>query len=236
MKDYKFMKFLKEKMIVDSYQYYEACSYKIYLSELSFSALENVICDYQKNETTIVEKVFEDAAMTGKGIYKSHSDTVNYLGIEVSPTVIIDKLTMEIMSLLHNFFDTFAQWLNSSLFAEDGLPIDKVSLAKVSGKMSQFSEYTGSFISEVIGLPSNEDYLYIADYNNTLKHRRQIYVENKFDIFAIKGSVAVPEFEKDGRPHVKENAINVLHEKIRFCKKLLSDSRTYIETFFFTKR
>ena len=34
MKDYKFMKFLKEKMIVDSYQYYEACSYKIYLSEL----------------------------------------------------------------------------------------------------------------------------------------------------------------------------------------------------------
>ena len=232
MKDYKFMKFLKEKMIVDSYQYYEACSYKIYLSELSFSALENVICDYQKNETTIVEKVFEDAAMTGKGIYKSHSDTVNYLGIEVTPTVIIDKLTMEIMSLLHNFFDTFAQWLNSSLFAEDGLPIDKVSLAKVSGKMSQFSEYTGSFISEVIGLPSNEDYLYIADYNNTLKHRRQIYVENKFDIFAIKGSVAVPEFEKDGRPHVKENAINVLHEKIRFCKKLLSDSRTYIETFF----
>ena len=80
------------------------------------------------------------------------------------PTVIMDKLTMEIMSLLHNFFDTFAQWLNASLFAEDGLPMERVSLTKVAGKMAQFSEYTGQFIDDVIALPLNPDYLYIADY------------------------------------------------------------------------
>lgn len=235
MKDYKFMKFLKEKMIADAYQYYEACSYKIYLAEVSSLALENVISNYQKNETNVVEKVFEDAVASGKGTYTVHPNNVNYLGVEVSPTVIMDKLTMEIMSLLHNFFDTFAQWLNSSLFAEDGLPTEKVSLTRVSGKMPQFSEYTGQFIADVIGLPSNTDYLYIADYNNTLKHRRQIYVENKFDIFAIKGSVTVPEFEKDGRPHVKENALNVLQKKIKFCKDLLNDSKTYVETYFSQK-
>lgn len=231
MENYKFKKFLKDKMIADSYQYYEACKYKIYLAELSFSALKNVISDYQQKETTAVKKVFADAAETGKGTYTVQTNNVNYLGIEVSPTVIMDKLTMEIMSLLHNFFDTFAQWLNSSLFAEDGLPMERVSLVKVAGKMSSFPEYTGQFIADVIALPSNMDYLYIADYNNTLKHRRQIYVENKFDILSIKGNVAVPEFEKDGRPHVKENALDVLQAKINFCKKTLGDSKTYIESY-----
>ena len=66
MKDYKFIKFLKEKMIADAYQYYEACSYKIYLAEVSSLALENVISNYQKNETNVVEKVFEDAAISEK--------------------------------------------------------------------------------------------------------------------------------------------------------------------------
>lgn len=232
MKDYKFIKFLKEKKIADSYQYYEACSYKMYLAELSFSALKNVVSDYQKKETAVIEKVYKDAVTKGKGTYTADVSSVNYLGIDVSPTVIMDKLTMEIMSLLHNFFDTFAQWLNASLFAEDGLPMERVSLTKVAGKIAQFSEYTGQFIDDVIVLPLNPDYLYIADYNNTLKHRRQIYVENKFDILAIKGSVAVPEFEKDGRPHVKEDALDVLQKKIDFCNGLLNSSKSYIESYF----
>ncbi|GMN96896.1 hypothetical protein [Blautia wexlerae] len=232
MKDYKFLKFLKEKKIADSYQYYEACSYKIYLAGLSFSALKNVVSDYQKEETVIIKSVYKDAVTKGKGTYSAHTSSVNYLGIDVSPTVIMDKLIMEIMSLLHNFFDTFAQWLNASLFAEDGLAMEKVSLTKVVRKMSQFSEYTGQFIDDVVELPLNPDYLYIADYNNTLKHRHQIYVENKFDILAIQGRVSVPKFEKDGRPHIREDALDVLQKKISFCNGVLDSSRTYIESYF----
>ena len=232
MTDYKFIKFLKDKKMVDAYQYYEACSYKLYLAQLSLSALNNVVADYQKKETDVAEEFYRDAATKGKGTYSAHTNSVNYLGVEASPTVIMDKLTMEILSLLHNFFDTFAQWLNASLFAEDGLPMERVSLTKVAGKMASFPEYTGQFITDVIALPTNQEYLYIADYNNTLKHRRQIYVENKFDILAVKGSVAVPEFEKDGRPHVKENALDLLKKKINFCSSILDDSKTYVETFF----
>ncbi len=109
MKDYKFLKFLKDKKIADSYQYYEACSYKLYLAQLSLSALNNVVTDYQNKETAVTEKFYRDAAMKGKGTCSEHINSVNYLGVEASPTVIMDKLTMEIMSLLHNFFDTFAQ-------------------------------------------------------------------------------------------------------------------------------
>ena len=53
MTDYKFIKFLKDKKMVDAYQYYEACSYKLYLAQLSLSALNNVVADYQKDSSQI---------------------------------------------------------------------------------------------------------------------------------------------------------------------------------------
>ena len=47
MTDYKLMKLLKDKKVADAYQYFEACAYKLYLAELSYSALEKVIAQYQ---------------------------------------------------------------------------------------------------------------------------------------------------------------------------------------------
>ncbi|MBC9702472.1 MAG: hypothetical protein H9W83_08070, partial [Leuconostoc sp.] len=232
MSDYKFMKLLKDKKVADAYQYFEASAYKLYLAELSYSALETVIAQYQENEKTYVEKVYEDALTTGKGAYKAHTNCIEYFGTQVSPTVMMDKLTMEIMSLLHNFFDTFAQWINASLFAEDGVPMERVSLPKVVSKLSSFPEYSGPFIATISTLTSSPEYEYVADFNNTLKHRRQIYVDNRFDVLAIKGSVIVPEFSKDGRPHVKEDALTVLKGKIDFCTGLLDSSKAYVESYY----
>lgn len=226
------MKLLKDKKVADAYQYFEASAYKVYLAELSYSALEKVIAQYQENEKMIVEKLFEDVQTTGKGLYKAHANCVDYFGIQVSPTVIMDKLTMEIMSLLHNFFDTFAQWINASLFAEDGIPMERVSLSKVLSKLASFPEYSGPFITTISSLTSSAEYEYISDFNNTLKHRRQIYVDNRFDLLSIKGSVSVPEFTKDGRPHVKEDALTVLKEKIDFCTALLNSSKIYVENYY----
>lgn len=232
MSDYKFMKLLKDKKVADAYQYFEASAYKLYLAELSYSALETVIAQYQENEKTYVEKVYEDALTTGKGAYKAHTNCIEYFGTQVSPTVMMDKLTMEIMSLLHNFFDTFAQWINASLFAEDGVPMERVSLPKVVSKLSSFPEYSGPFIATISTLTSSPEYEYVADFNNTLKHRRQIYVDNRFDVLAIKGSVIVPEFSKDGRPRVKEDALTVLKGKIDFCTGLLDSSKAYVESYY----
>ncbi len=93
MSDYKFMKLLKDKKVADAYQYFEASVYKLYLAELSYSALETVIAQYQENEKTYVEKVYEDALTTGKGAYKVHTNCIEYFGTQVSPTVMMDKLT-----------------------------------------------------------------------------------------------------------------------------------------------
>lgn len=171
-----FYKLLKDKKVADSYQFYTSCSYKLYFAETSFQALKNIIDKYQTEETARVQKVFSDARQTGIGKYLAHKDTVDYLGIEMNVTSVMDKLTMEIMGLLHNFFDTFAQWLNSSLLGEEALPIKKATLVNIADKIQDYHEYSGSFVNMLIGLPSDSQYLYIADFNNTLKHRYQIYI------------------------------------------------------------
>lgn len=232
MSDYRFMKLLKDKKLADSYQYFEASEYKIYLAELSYSAIEKVIAQYQETERNYAEKVFSDVRKAGVGSYKIHPNYVEYFGMQVSPTTMMDKLTMEIMSLLHNFFDTFAQWINASLFAEDGVPMEKVSLKKVIDKIPEFTEYSGEFITMISNLTTSPEVEYIADFNNTLKHRRQIYVDNHFDVLSFKGSVDVPEFSKDGRSHVKEDTLTVLREKIDFCTNLLKLSKEYIEAYY----
>lgn len=230
--DNKLMKLLMDKKVAGAYQYYISCDYKLHFAEMSLEALKNVVTTYQAEEKSVVEKVYSDAAETGKGTYFAHQNSVDFLGVEMSVTEAMDKLTMEIMGLLHNFFDTFAQWLNSSLLGEAELPIKKASLVNIVNELPMYSEYTGKFIRSVSNLLTTDTYQYISDFNNTLKHRYQIYVQNKFDLFAIQGSFNIPPFSKDGRVHVEADALATIEANLDFCKDLLKDSRNYIDNYY----
>lgn len=227
-------KLLKDKKVADSYQYYTSCEYKLYFAETSFQALQNIIRKYQQTETERVNKVFSDAVTTGVGKYIAHDDNVDYFGVQMNVTSVMDKLTMEIMGLLHNFFDTYAQWLNASLLGEEALPIKRATLVNISQKLVSYPEYAGAFITKLSAIPNEDQYLYIADFNNTLKHRYQIYVKNRFDILAATGDVSIPPFTKDGRLHIKEDALDVLKKSLDYCKGILGDSRTFVEQYYST--
>lgn len=114
---------------------------------------------------------------------------------------------MEALGLLHNFFDTFSQWLNFSLLGEKALPIRSVSMEKIAQQLPKYPEYASDFVSSVTHIPESSSYQYIADFNNTLKHRRQIYVNNRFDVFSVSGTVSIPSFIKDTRVHTDENIL-----------------------------
>ncbi len=101
-------------------------------------------------------------------------------------------------------------------------------------KLASYLEYVGGFVTNLSSLPNDTQYLYIADFNNTLKHRYQIYVKNKFDILSVKGEVSMPSFTKDGRFHVKEEAIDILRKSLDFCRSLLNDSRDFVEQYYAT--
>lgn len=225
-------KLLKDKKVVDAYTYYVSCAYKLYFVRANADALRKIIDDYQNEERAKHQKVFEDAINKGVGHYISEPSTVDFFGVTLDSTVAIDKLTMESLSLLHSFFDTFSQWINAVLLAEEALKEKSVSLSNIVGKIQQYPQYTGTFIQELINIPTTPEYEYVADYNNTLKHRSQIFIQNKFDILHMTGDVTVPAFSKDGNTHPEEDVLNKINESLNFCEKLLNDSRAFVEQYY----
>ncbi len=228
------LKLLVDRKVADSYQFLDSCQYKLDMAELSYKALKNLITKYQKDEANSINNMFSEAHQNGQGSYTAHCNVVDFFGIEIETTVAIEKLFAEITGLLHNFFDTFAQWINTSLFGERALPIKRVSLNSVISKMSEFPEYSGPFITDFLSIATNPKYIYISDLNNTQKHRYQLYVENKFDLLTIQGEVTAPNFEKDGRVHLKTDVLGVVADGLNYCRKLLSDSQTFIEDYYAT--
>lgn len=110
--------------------------------------------------------------------------------------------------------------------------IKKASLFNVTNEIQKFPEFTGQFITDFKDLTTSSEFIYISDLNNTLKHRYQIYVQNKFDILKTKGDVSIPDFSKDGRVHLKKEALTTIKSDLDFCKNLLRDSKQYIEDFY----
>lgn len=232
MDNFDLLKLLVDKKVADAFQFFTSCQYKLDMAELSYNALKNLISKYQAEEAAAINKVFKDAQKTGKGTYTAHKNVVDYFGIEIDTTVAIEKVFMEIMGLLHNFFDTFAQWINASLCGEKALPIKKASLVNVINKMSEYPEYSDQFITEFINITGNSNYSYVADFNNTQKHRYQLYVENKMDVFSVQGEVNVQDFVKDGRTHIKKDVQDAVSSLLAYCKKLMNDSKVYIENYY----
>ena len=236
MTNQEFLKLLKEKKVADAYQYFEACEYKLYLAGISVNALDKIINDYKVEGSNAASQMFEDAVQRGKNDVRLLQDSqIDFCGIEIPVSTAMTKLTMEALSLLHNFFDTYAQWINLVLFGEQALPTKSVSINRVIQKLQQYPEYTGQFITDLSNVTDKSnptDYHYISDFNNTVKHRTQIHVHNSINMFTAEGSVAVPAFEKDDTYHAKKEVIDVIHSGLDFCKKLLVDSRQYIETYY----
>ena len=104
MTDHEFLKLLKDKKVADAYQYYDSSRYKLALARISYEALDKIINNYFETGKESIQKVFSDAIETGKGEYRPHSESVNFCGIEIGVSTAMNKLTMEILSLLHNFF------------------------------------------------------------------------------------------------------------------------------------
>ncbi|MEY8431370.1 hypothetical protein AALC75_12735 [Lachnospiraceae bacterium 48-42] len=234
MTDQEFLKLLKDKKVADAYQYYDSSRYKLALARISYDALEKIINDFFEMGKESIQKVFNDAIETGEGEYRAHSEYVNFCGIELGVSTAINKLTMEILSLLHNFFDIYAQWINACMLGENALDLSRVSLRNVQREIKKYTEYSNQFIADFCDIINQPEYLYVSDFNNILKHRSQIYIKNSINLFTTEGSVAIPDFEKDGRTHSESEALDIIKSALEFCERQLNNSRQFVENYYLT--
>lgn len=223
---------LKEQMVLDGYQFYETACFKIASSKMSYRALERL----DKIQSQVFHKnrenMFEELKQTGRVGYVPPKDTVDYFGEDVSRHVVIEKLVIEIFGSLHSFFDILAQLINAVLYANDGVYINRVSFNRVVEKIDQFKEYSGDYIERIKKIEADFEYKFIGDFNNTVKHRRQINIGMKFEILKGEKELTLSSFEKDKREYEKEDLLGMVGKCIDYCEVLLQETITFVQLHF----
>ena len=64
MTNIELLKLLKEKKVADAFQYYAACSYKLYLAQVSCEALDKVINDFETNRIFTKKNSYDKIAIS----------------------------------------------------------------------------------------------------------------------------------------------------------------------------
>lgn len=223
---------LMNKMVLDAFQYYNSCDYKLNSAQVSFEGLKKLVNEYFENNNDEYEHMINELTENNEYTYTAKEDLIDFFGVEIPRIVALDKLTMEITSLLHSFFDTFSQWINTALLGEDAYNVDEVTLNKVINKISSYPEYNGDFINDFKNIMNNDLYKFVSDFNNIQKHRYQLFTQSSFKIFERKNSFIFPKFKKGNRKYTNKDVIQTLDNIINYATILLNDSKNYIEQYY----
>ncbi|WP_273716929.1 hypothetical protein [Alkalihalobacillus pseudalcaliphilus] len=233
MSSYELVKLLKDKKILDSLQFLTSCQYKLASAEISFKALGNICLEQFNNFDEERDRIFKSVVEKGSvTLHAPSEDNLDYFGEPVARNVVIDKLTIEIFSTLHSFFDTFGQWLNSALFANQALPIKQVTFNKVVDKLAEFPEYTGSFITSLNHVTGSSEYKFISDLNNVVKHRFQIYTQARFNLFNGEKNLTTPKFRKESNIYSEKELLDITKGCLDYCYVLYQESINFIESYY----
>jgi hypothetical protein len=235
MTDYEYKKLLLEKKVADSFQFQSSCKYKLDSAKLSLDAIKLLVDTFADNEKEFVQDIKQRAFNnpgTPVGV-TFKNDNVDYLGITVPRYFVVNKLVFELFGILHSYFDVFAQWINTALLAEDGVsPIKQVNIRSVIKELSSFPEYTGPTINLIKNCISSNEYNYISDANNVVKHRYEIHSKMSSSMFTGNTNVSVNAFRKDKITYGEVPLTNMAESCYIYCAELYVKFYDYLVDYY----
>lgn len=232
---YEFIKLLADKKLLDSVQFIHSTEFKLFSAKLSIDALKRLFDEQVELNETERNAVFEEAIQTGQAAFKATRDDIDYFGESIGRSIVIDKLVIEIFSVLHSFFDNMAQVINAILFADNGIEqLGRVSYPAIIRKLPSFPEYNGTTIDTILDTMTKDEYVYISDFNNIVKHRHQIFVHGKFNLFNGESTLITEKFHKDNNFHDTTEALKIIDDCYGFCNDLFYQFMDYCETYYST--
>jgi len=237
MTHYQLADLLKEKRIIDALQFFSSCQFKIEMMDANKALLEQILADFWNEGEQSQKRISQELIERGTSLILSEDDSIELLGVRYSRGFILNKSLIEMYGTLHSFFDIYAQWLNRMLLADEAIPIERVSISSVNRMLqtkNHFKTQYPDFLELIDKITSSADYQYIADMNNTLKHRQVLISKAKFDLFSGDFSGSLPPFEKDGRTYTRTEIIDQLQSHVGYCKNLINDSCIFAELFYMT--
>lgn len=188
-----------------------------------------LITECLKNKTTTIEKILSGNIDTPEYERKSFvPDGTIQIGEErIEFNTLIYVYTTGFFQECRNFFDYIAQVI-VPLFAIDEKKYNNISFSTTVvnmdfGKQDDISKYVKK-ISE-----SNE-YRYLCDYNNTVKHNYNLGITGKLDLSDYTVHVKVPKFERKGKKYSSEDLENIMKKMYEFINSLFIEFSDLVQS------
>jgi hypothetical protein len=137
----------------------------------------------------------------------------DYFNNNISEEIALFKVASSSFYYLHSFFDNYAQFLNTTLLANQAMDRNCVSIKNMANHLRQKDIYNEilDMIDDCLGDPM---YQFIEDYNNVTKHQINIFVDSRLYLNDGDLKTNIPGFDKKRKSDITTHLSNDLETKI----------------------
>ncbi len=234
LNDPEYISNLISNKIIDVKLYYLSTYYKLNAAKTNLKIIkkiiENLRCKHENKTQIDIENARKLGIFINEICVDDFFSKVDFCGEELDIDIALNKLFFESVSLIHSFFDNYAQWINLSLFGGNALKENKVSLKIICDKLEK-DEYYRSDLSFVAEIKGNDNFVLIDKLNNTIKHRFQVFPKNSIDIFNGIISQSINLFDTKSSKYIEVNCVQVIENSIMYCEELFNEYYLFTSKF-----
>lgn len=210
MVKYENQKILLESKVADSLQFLKNSGKKLELAELELKALSYVNQKIKESYENWNKDLFANGKTNTLPI-----TVVDYFGSKMLDDDAIEKIVGSFFHYLHSFYDSYAQFINSTLLTieKKALDIDTSSFFRVRERLKNIHDFQ-SVYDKLEQVAQTVEYKYIDNFNNINKH--QFTLELQSTVILNDGAIEqeIPSFSKKGQHHGADEITNRLENSL----------------------
>lgn len=197
---------LAKNKVADSYQYYKNCNMLIGQLRYQYETLNKIILRDEVVSNSIHEKISLDWTSDEVKEFCNDESNKNYRmsinGEKANIEYEIQGRFMLILGMMQSLLDSYAKWINTSLLARKGYSKKDCNIyhlcCKIDGLGDSLYFCKGFLESNVLQIQKSEEFLYINNLNNIIKHQSIIRIKSyvSSDGTWHKG---IPKFKKQAK-------------------------------------
>lgn len=232
-----YKKFLVEHFVFDAWQFINNAAKNVDTTRFCYETVKKLIDqsneEYRNWQQEIFSKLRDDAKQNGSAqISLKYSDmptdTVEYLGAQISRPILVDKYIKDFFQYARNTLDSIAQITNVAILANKGISIEKVDFGKIeellTGKFSSEFQDTEAFFKRI---KASDEYTYLSEFNNRIKHICDSELVLSHNLLGDEHTSQINAFYKKGQQFKQKNIQDITRN---ICTFIETEFNTFLGT------
>jgi len=217
---------LAQNSVFDSFQFIESMYYFLELASFSKKIIEDLskyILDKKDEEE---KKVYDNLQKHKSAEISAYDTNVLLINNKIDSYFLIEKNMIDFFQYLRSAYEAVYQFINSSLFSDDAFNVGDVSYHSIKSKIKNFPIFN-SLELLLNNITSDSIYQYITDFNNHVKHIKNISLSVKISfLIGSNKNIDISEFQKKENKYDKKDLLDFSNDCL---KKVIKDTDDLID-------